>query len=404
MSYPAPFEAQTDREREIVEYARAAARVAAGHATRHDRDGSFPEEGLSALARSGYLALVVPERLGGRGARLSEMVLGNLELAKGDASLGLVAAMHSAFIGRVRDAHAWPPDLFEQVGCAIVSAREGHGALINSLASEPELGSPSRGGLPRTRAERTADGWRISGRKTFSTGAPVLQWGVITATAEDGAAEPRLASFLVPLGAPGVSVEPTWDSLGMRATGSHTVVLDRVEVPADAEVPRSDASGAGGSVPHERAWSLTVAAVYLGVAEAARDEAFAFARARRPTGLGGRSISSVPHIRQRAGHIDLQLYQARGLLVSTARAWDNLYGAPPERLGAMADSLAVAKVVASNAAVAVTEEAMRLVGGSSLDRGQPLERHYRDVRGGLHHPPQEDAALELLARQALDGA
>jgi alkylation response protein AidB-like acyl-CoA dehydrogenase len=401
VSYPAPFDPETDREHEIVECARSAARVAAGHAARHDRDGSFPEEGLAALASSGYLALVVPESLGGRGACVSEMVLGNLELAKGDASLGLVVAMHGAFVGRVRDAGAWPPQLFEQVGCAIASARDGHGALINSLASEPELGSPSRGGLPRTRAERTAAGWRISGRKTFSTGAPVLRWGVITATADDGAAEPRLTSFLVPLAAPGVSVEASWDSLGMRATGSHTVVLDGVEVPADAEVPRSDASG-GGSVPHERAWSLTVAAVYLGVAEAARDDAFAFARERRPTSLAGRSIASVPHIRQRAGRIDLQLYQARGLLVSTARAWDALQEAPPERRTALAGSLAAAKIVATNAAVAVTEDAMRLIGGSSLDRGQPLERHYRDVRAGLHHPPQEDAALELLARQALD--
>jgi alkylation response protein AidB-like acyl-CoA dehydrogenase len=65
-------------------------------------------------------------------------------------------------------------------------------------------------------------------------------------------------------------------------------------------------------------------------------------------------------------------------------------------------ALAVAKVTATNLAVQVAEEAMRLVGGSSMDRSQSLERHYRDVRGGLHHPPQDDAALDLLARQALD--
>ena len=65
-------------------------------------------------------------------------------------------------------------------------------------------------------------------------------------------------------------------------------------------------------------------------------------------------------------------------------------------------ALAATKVVTSNNAVAVAEEAMRLVGGSSLDRSAPLERHYRDVRGGLHHPPQDDAALALFARQALD--
>jgi alkylation response protein AidB-like acyl-CoA dehydrogenase len=94
--------------------------------------------------------------------------------------------------------------------------------------------------------------------------------------------------------------------------------------------------------------------------------------------------------------MDLLLYQARGILLSTARAWDL---APSSE---MDSALAAAKVTVSNLAVQVTEEAMRLVGGSSLDRGLPLERHYRDVRGGLHHPPQDDAALELLARQALD--
>jgi alkylation response protein AidB-like acyl-CoA dehydrogenase len=68
----------------------------------------------------------------------------------------------------------------------------------------------------------------------------------------------------------------------------------------------------------------------------------------------------------------------------------------------MEAALASAKVVASNSAVAVAEQAMRLVGGSSMDRGLPLERHYRDVRGGLHHPPQDDAAIALFARDALD--
>jgi alkylation response protein AidB-like acyl-CoA dehydrogenase len=68
----------------------------------------------------------------------------------------------------------------------------------------------------------------------------------------------------------------------------------------------------------------------------------------------------------------------------------------------MESALGAAKVGATNLAVQVAEEAMRLVGGSSLERSSPLERHFRDVRGGLHHPPQDDAAIEALAREALD--
>jgi alkylation response protein AidB-like acyl-CoA dehydrogenase len=395
VTYPAPFGANTERERAIVDRAREAARVAADHAAGHDRDATFPVEGLAQLAGNGYLALAIPRELGGEGACVTEMVLGNLALAKGDASLGLVVAMHTALLGRVRDAGVWPAVHFERIAREVVAARAEHGALINSLASEPEMGSPSRGGLPATTARRTEHGWRLAGRKTFSTGSVVLRWGVVSAAVHGkGQAEPYLGNFLVPLSSPGIRIEPTWDTMGMRATCSHTVILEDVEVKTDAELPRPPVSA--DSVPHERGWSLSVAAVYLGVAEAARDFATQFARDRKPTALGGKSIASLPNIRERAGRMDLLLFEARGLLVSTARAWD----AAPS--ATMEGALAAAKVVASNTAVAVAEEAMRLVGGSSLDRSMPLERHYRDVRAGLHHPPQDDAALALFARQALD--
>lgn len=395
MTYPAPFAATTDRERGVVERAATAAAVAANHAAQHDRDGTFPVEGLAELARNGYLALGIPHALGGEGATVTEIVLGNLALSKGDASLGLVVAMHTALLGRVRDAALWPPAQFERIAREIVAARAGQGALINSLASEPEMGSPSRGGLPSTIATRAASGgWRISGRKTFSSGSTVLRWGLVSAAVHVGDVEPYLGNFLIPMATRGVRIEPTWDTLGMRATCSHTVVFEDVEVPADAGLPRVPSSG--DAVPYERGWSLAVAAVYVGVAEAARDFAVQFARNRKPTALGGKSIASLPNIRERAGRLDLLLFQARGLLVSSARAWD---AAPSLDLDG---ALAATKVVTSNTALAVAEEAMRLVGGSSLDRSMSLERHYRDVRGGLHHPPQDDAALALLARQALD--
>jgi alkylation response protein AidB-like acyl-CoA dehydrogenase len=394
VAYPAPFGPLSAREHSIVARATSAAAIGAEQAERHDRDGTFPVEALAELARNGYLALAVPEALGGEDAGVTDFVLGNMALAKGDASLALVAAMHAALVGRVRDANIWPQSHFERLAREIAASRTDTGALINSLASEPEMGSPSRGGLPRTSAVRGGRGWVLNGRKTFSSGAPVLRWGVVSAAAQVDGREPYLGSFLVPLPAEGVRIEPTWDSLGMRATGSHTVVLDNVEVDEDAEVPR--VTNTSEPLPHERAWALSVAAVYLGVAEAARDFAVRFARERKPLALGGKSIATLATIRDRAARMDLLLFQARGLLVSTARAWD---AGPSADLEA---ALAAAKMVATNHAIAIAEEAMRLVGGSSLDKHQPLERHFRDVRGGLHHPPQDDAALALFARQALD--
>src|SRR5207245_11461586 len=148
------------------------------------------------------------EALGGQSARVAEMVLGNLELARGDGSLALVVAMHTALLGRVRDAAIWPSAHFERVAHEVVAAREGPGVLINSLASEPEMGSPSRGGLPRTTAVRGGRGWILNGRKTFSSGAPVLRWGVISAAAHGEAEEsPSLGSFLVPMPTAGGPIE-----------------------------------------------------------------------------------------------------------------------------------------------------------------------------------------------------
>ncbi len=397
VSYPSPFGPRTERERRVVDMARLAAKVAAEHAPGHDRDATFPIEGLEALARSGYLALVVPEQLGGSGASVTEVALGNLELAKGDASLALVVAMHGAFLGRVRDSGLWPASRFDAIARDVVAVRDSGGALINSLATEPEMGSPSRGGLPATRAEPTPDGWLLNGRKSFSSGSPVLRWGVVSATVDSGDG-PHVSSFLVPLAAAGVSVEPTWDTLGMRATGSHTLVFENVRLPADAELPRAKTIATG--PPYERAWALTVSAVYLGVAEAARDEALTFARGRRPTALGGKSIAGLAHIRQRAGRIDLLLYEARALLIGSSRAWDEAQS-DDDRI-AMDSSLSAAKMVATNSAVSVAEEAMRLIGGSSMSRSMSIERHFRDVRGGLHHPPQDDATIEQLARDAFD--
>jgi alkylation response protein AidB-like acyl-CoA dehydrogenase len=386
--YPAPFGAHTERERSIVERASATAAVAAQHADRHDRERSFPVEGLTELARSGYLAQVIPSALGGESATITEVVLGNMALAHGDASLALVVAMHLALLGRVRDSALWPAAFFEAVAREVV----GSGALINSLATEPEMGSPSRGGLPATTARAADGGFVLNGRKTFSSGSTVLHWGLISAAVQ--ADEPYLANFLVPLSTPGLRVEETWDTLGMRATCSHTVVLEDVRVAADAEVPRPVPSA--DALPHERAWALGVSAVYVGVAEAARDYAVGFAKERKPTALGGKAIATLPNIRERAGHIDLLLFEARGMLVSLARAWD---AAPSAEFEA---GFAAAKMVATNNAAAAAEQAMRLVGGSSMDRAAPIERHYRDVRGGLHHPPQDDAAIALLARTALD--
>jgi alkylation response protein AidB-like acyl-CoA dehydrogenase len=209
--------------------------------------------------------------------------------------------------------------------------------------------------------------------------------------------------------------------MGMRASGSHDLVLRGVRVPASALLSRRPYGGGRGKgdgealpaepsgtpsapaawsanlLPEGAGWALLVPAVYLGIATAARNEAVSFARERKPQPLGGKSIGELPAIQRLLGEIEVALAESRAVLFGTAEAWIEA----PERRGTLAPLLAAAKYVATNRAVEVTDKAMRVVGGAGLAHAQPVQRYYRDVRAGLHHPPMDDVALTTLARAAL---
>jgi alkylation response protein AidB-like acyl-CoA dehydrogenase len=194
---------------------------------------------------------------------------------------------------------------------------------------------------------------------------------------------------------PGLRVEPTWDNLGMRATGSHDVVLADVLVPDEARLPGEDARGIG----DPRGWGLITCAVYTGVAAAARDFAVDYARGRRPGGQKGQSIAEYQTVQHRVAEMDLLLLQSRAVVYGTAETWVER----PELRDTVAWQLAAAKYLATNNAIQVTDLALRVVGSAGLSKTLPLERHFRDVRAGLGHPPMDDAALTLIGKAALGG-
>lgn len=380
---PSPLQA------EIIETARALAPAFAARAPEHDRDNTFPYENYDDLKRVGYPALTVPREFGGRGAGLLDVCLGQEELACGDGATALGIGMHLGLVGRLAEDLSWPPEMWERVCRAIVE----RGALVNSAATEPQMGSPSRGGRPSTEARRVAGGWEISGRKTFTTIAPVLDYVVVLASIEpDG----DRGNFLVERGAPGLSIDYTWDTIGMRATGSHDLVLDRVLAPEDARIipPASRPPGDGAS---GRGWAaLTLGAVYLGVARAALEHTARYAQERVPTALG-KPIAELEDVQQGLGRMDLAIRSARALLLQTASSWDR----DPDARKDLAPDIAASKYLATNAAIEVTDTAMRLVGGPALSRSLPFERLLRDARAGLYNPPQDPATLKLLGRWVL---
>lgn len=391
-SYPA-----TEQQQRIVSLAGELADTFLKRANEREWSGDFPYENYQDLHNSGYLALTVPRDFGGWGASVVDVMLGQARLAQGCPSTALVMGMHLSNIGRIVAGLSEPNPLFERICRSVVE----DGAVINSAATEPGTGSPSRGGKPATTATRQPDGsWLINGRKTFTTGSLVLHYFIVSCSLEDAPETtglPPLTSerggFVIPRDSPGLRIEETWNTVAMRLTASHDLVLENVHVG-----PELSASGLESFTPAAQtrlgAWGFPTTAVYLGIAQGARNEAVRFAGRRRPNSLDNTSIASVPHIQDKVAKMDLALLQSEAVLFGIAEQFLKEPGSIP------ASQFAAAKYLVSNHAVEVTELAMRLVGGASLSLSLPLQRYYRDVRAGLHHPPMDDATFALLSKQA----
>ncbi len=372
-----------------------AERLAAGFAATaplHDREGSFPHEHFQAMREAGYLAAAVPEEYGGQGHGLDDLVLAQMALGRGDGSTALSVGMHHMVIGTEAASRRWPDALRDRVFREVVE----RGALVNNIAAEPEMGSPRGGGRPATTL--TPDGrggWLLAGRKTFSTLSPALTYAIVFAAVEDGTGD--TARVLVRCDAAGVRIEETWDSMAMRATGSHDLLFEGVPI-AEADIIQRRRPKEPLPEGRPEAWfPLLVAAANLGVAYAARDYAVRFAQERQPTGAPA-PIAKIPHVREQVARMEASLTAARTMLLAAAEDFE----AHPERDRDLAVQIPIAKRLATESAVEVTDLALRIVGGVGLQRSQPLERYFRDVRSGLVNPPIEARALEQIAAHVLD--
>lgn len=369
-------------------------------AEQYDRTGDFAEESIRRLQRSGYAALTVPTGYGGPGVGLYDLVRAQERLAQGDAAVALSIGMSLLLFVQEGVQPSWPRSLAERVMAAVLE----RGALVNSVASEPNLGSPSRGGKPETVALPDGAGWRITGHKNFASLAPMLDFILVTATIQDGSND--VGRFMVERGE-GIHVIETWDALGMRATGSHDMRFEAVWAAPDSLVSRQGGGGEArgeakrGGVPAPNPYfSLPVAAVYLGIAQEAQQEAVRYAATRVPPALG-RPLTEVETIRAVFADNERELRMARLLLHDCARRVEAGGGKLDDPLKL---DLYVAKHTVTNHAISVVDRAMRVVGGSALARGGALERAYRNVRAGLHHPPADDITSRVLAAYTIEGS
>ena len=397
---PIELRAVTDAGARLVTIAEELSEQLAAHAAEHDRDGSYPFEAIAALKGAGYFAAPVPVELGGLGVTSAhDLVVASSRLARGDPSVAIGVNMHlvavlnmerrrqvAAAAGADRRARGFASSL-EQI------ARDG----VVLAAAISERGQDLT--RPATLATRTESGWRIDGRKTFCTMSPAATDLYVAVTYADDDGTERYAYAMVPTDAPGVVIADDWDALGMRASGSNSVSMERVELPASGV---RGGFRAGDPVPYmERnlVAGLFHAAASLGIAESAD----AVAR----SGLAGRGDG---HARPRMQVADnaVDLAAARGALSRAARLIDEHHAANPasdgtaEELDALFAEAQAAKAFVNEAGARVVERALALSGGAGYVNGSLLARAYRDVKAGAFmHPLGANRAYDHLADVAL---
>lgn len=351
----------------------------------HDRENTFVYENFDLMRDAGYLRLAVPRELGGLGATMRQVCFAQAELARHCASTALAVNMHLYL--SLSNVFRWR------------RGAPGAEAVLRRVANEG-LVLMTSGGSDGIYTSATAikedSGYRISGRKIFCSQAPVA--GVITTMARYEDPEEGTVVLLagIPMSAPGVSVPETWNALGMRATGSHDVILDNVRV-TEAQVA---ARRPWGKVdPALRVAGIhfapPVAAVYAGLAAAARDEAVKVVTQRRQG--DGRSMAEDAAVQRQIGLMDVKLKVLWWALLGALDELGDEY-VPDDR--AMAP-LMIAKRQIVTEAQEIVNIAMEVVGGSSYLAPSFLERAYRDVRAGAFHPLNPERTLSYVGRLTL---
>jgi alkylation response protein AidB-like acyl-CoA dehydrogenase len=349
----------------------------AERAAAKDLSGDFVAENYAELKRARIFSAAVSADLGGGGASHAQVCELLREMAHFCPSTALAVSMHQHLVAAAvwRHRHGQPAE-----------------ALLRKVAeAERVLVSTGAGDWLESsgKAERADGGYRVTAEKRFGSGCPAGDMAITSAPYDDPEAGPSVLHFPVPLDAPGVSIREDWNTLGMRATGSHTMVFRDVFVP-DAAIalkrPR------GGWHP---AFSVIVTvappiymSAYLGTAEAAADIARKFARQNVTT-------AHLPYL---VGEMENALAVARMAwreMITNAADCD--FVPDVER----ASAALIAKTVVADAVRTVVAKAVEITGGAAYFRRHPLERLWRDIQAVQFHPLPEKKQLLFTGRVAM---
>jgi alkylation response protein AidB-like acyl-CoA dehydrogenase len=393
----------SERQRELVETARRLGRERfAPRAAGYDATATFPFENFADLRTAGFLALTIPERHGGLGANFETYCLVSAELGRWCGATALTFNMHAGtmlWTSQMADdlpMSAADRESHEQNRTGIYRRVVEEGAIFAQTFSEPTHAAAAGRAPFGTTAQKTAEGWRIDGRKHFASLSGAAHYYGILCTEDRGAGAHDVKDTLylaVPADTPGFRITGTWDPLGMRATVSRTLELDDVRIPDSMLLmPRGAYYQAAYHWPH---MFLTLCPTFLGIGRAAFDFTVGYLRGEVPGAPPpGARASAVKQLAVADMRIKLEQAEALFLRVlAEAKFQPN----KDERLRAYA-----AQHTVMEAANEICRLALRTCGGRSIMKSMPLERLYRDSRcGSVMLPWTAEICAERLGRESL---
>lgn len=351
-----------------------------------DRDEAYPWHTVDALRANGFMGMTIAPAYGGRGASYFEAVLAIEEFSKVCAASGRI--MVESNMGAIGAIMKYGSEAQKQLASGLVLDGDKPAICI----TEPDAGSAATD--MKTTATRRGDDYVIDGVKHWITGAGVSRLHFIFARVVDAGTEHGIAGFIV-VGpdVPGMSIRRLY-AMGIRGVPEGYVTLDSVKVPASMMVcpPGGAERGFAGLMNAYNAQRVGAATVALGIAQGAFDLALQYAKERRQF---GRPIAEFQGLQWMLADMSIQLEAARALIWKAATS-----GAEFPDMQAAAQ----AKVMASDVALKVTNDALQIHGSAGYGRDRPLERMVRDARmftisGGTAQVLRTQVASKLLGEK-----
>jgi alkylation response protein AidB-like acyl-CoA dehydrogenase len=363
-----------------------AERVLAPAARRNDKEGRFSIEAVDALGQAGLLAIMLPTKFGGAGLGPRTFAAVTATLAQADASVAMVYLMHTCAAATI--AAARPGAAVAQILAEIVS-----GAHLSTLAFS-ESGSRSHFWAPLSRARRNGTRVVITAKKSWVTSAGCSQSYVVSALAPEGKGPTDSTLYLVRSGVQGLSVQGSWDGLGLRANASAPMMLDDCQVPFEFQLTDD---GKGFQAMLEVVlppFNLGTAAVALGLCRAAVVATAAHLKTARFEHLGQSLGESLPTLRAQLATMQID---TDGLSARIEDLADHLERPRDTTLLRVLET----KAAAGDIAIGVTSTAMRICGGSAFSKQLNIERLFRDAHAGAVMAPTGDVLREFIAKAIL---